>query len=94
MVICLERGADCLHVAQLMPLPVTDSCFSKIQLGFTFLVPTVSVDNMATISTYHTHTVDWVIKCYVTVAHNELTTAGLYRVPRRDDVIGECEFPQ
>jgi len=38
MVICLERGAD-LHIAQLMPLPVTDSCFSKIQIGFTFLVP-------------------------------------------------------
>jgi len=38
MVICLERDAD-LHVAQLMPLPVTVSCFSKIQIGFTFLVP-------------------------------------------------------
>ena len=38
MVICLERGAD-LHVAQLMPLPLTVSCFSKIQTGFTFLVP-------------------------------------------------------
>ena len=38
MVICLERGAG-LHVAQLMPLPLTVSCFSKIQTGFTFLVP-------------------------------------------------------
>jgi len=38
MVICLQRGAD-LHVAQLMPLPLTISCFSKIQIGFTFLVP-------------------------------------------------------
>ena len=38
MVICLERGAD-LHVAQLMPLPLIVSCFSKIQIGFTFLVP-------------------------------------------------------
>jgi len=38
MVISLERGAD-LHVAQLMPLPLTVSCFSKIQIGFTFLVP-------------------------------------------------------
>ena len=38
MVICLERGAD-LHVAQLMPLPLTVSCFSEIQIGFTFLVP-------------------------------------------------------
>jgi len=38
MVICLERGAD-LHTAQLMPLPLTVSCFNKIQIGFTFLVP-------------------------------------------------------
>ena len=38
VVICLERGAD-LHTAQLMPLPVTVSCFGKIRIGFTFLVP-------------------------------------------------------
>ena len=38
MVICLERGAD-LHMAQLIPLPLTVSCISKIQIGFTFLVP-------------------------------------------------------
>jgi len=38
VVICLQRGAD-LHMAQLMPLPLTVSCFSKIQIGFTFLVP-------------------------------------------------------
>jgi len=38
MVICLERGED-LHMAQLMPLPLTVSCFSKIQIGCTFLVP-------------------------------------------------------
>jgi len=38
MVICLERCAD-LHTAQLMLLPLTVSCFSKIQIGFTFLVP-------------------------------------------------------
>ena len=28
-----------LHVAQLMPLPLAVSCFSKIQIGCTFLVP-------------------------------------------------------
>ena len=38
VVICLERGAD-LHMVQLTPLPLTVSCFSKIQIGFTFLVP-------------------------------------------------------
>ena len=38
MVICLERGAD-LHMVQQMPLPLIVSCFSKIQIGFAFLVP-------------------------------------------------------
>jgi len=38
VVICLEQGAD-LHMAQVMPLPLTVSCFSKNQIGFTFLVP-------------------------------------------------------
>jgi len=38
VVICLERGAD-FHTAQLMPMPLTVSCFSEIQTGFTFLVP-------------------------------------------------------
>ena len=38
MVICLERGAD-LHMAQVKSLPLTVSCSSKIQIGFTFLVP-------------------------------------------------------
>jgi len=33
MVICLELGAD-LHMAQLIPLPLTVSCFIKIQIGF------------------------------------------------------------
>ena len=31
----LERGAD-LHMAQLMPLPLTVCCFSKIQIGLLF----------------------------------------------------------
>ena len=38
MVVCLERDAD-LNIAQLMPLLLTASCFCKIQIGFTFLVP-------------------------------------------------------
>ena len=38
LVICLELGAD-LHMAQLILLPLTVSCFSKFQIGFTFLVP-------------------------------------------------------
>jgi len=35
VVFCQERGAD-LHTAQLMPLPLTVSCFSKIQIGLPF----------------------------------------------------------
>ena len=38
MVVCLERSAD-LHMAQLMPLPLTVCCFIIIQIDFTFLVP-------------------------------------------------------
>jgi len=38
VVICLERGAD-VHMAQLMPLPLTVSCFSEVQIVFSFLVP-------------------------------------------------------
>jgi len=38
VVICLDLGAD-LRMAQLMPVPLTVSCFSKIQIGFAFLVP-------------------------------------------------------
>jgi len=37
MVVCLEQAADS-HMAHLMPLPLTVSCLSKIQIGFTFLV--------------------------------------------------------
>jgi len=42
MVICLERGADCLHMVQLMPLPSQNpviSCLVLFQTGLTFLVP-------------------------------------------------------
>ena len=41
MVICLERGADCLHMVQLMPLPPPNpiiSCLIQFQTRFTFLV--------------------------------------------------------
>ena len=37
VVVCLEQDAD-LHMAQLMPLPLSGSCFSKIQIVITFLV--------------------------------------------------------
>jgi len=36
MVICLERGANDLHMVRLMPLPLIISCFIKIQNGLPF----------------------------------------------------------
>jgi len=35
----LSGARSDLHMAQLMPLPLTVTSFSKIQIGFTFLVP-------------------------------------------------------
>ena len=55
VVICLERGAD-LHMAQLMPLSLTVSWFSKIQIGFTFLV-------LAHPGSPGQRAVKWVCKC-------------------------------
>jgi len=39
VVIWSEVQTCICHMAQLMPLPLTVSCFSKIQIGFTFLAP-------------------------------------------------------
>ena len=55
VIIRLEQGAD-LHMAQLMPLPLTISCFSKIHIGFTFLVP-------AHLGSPGKRTVKWVCVC-------------------------------
>ena len=62
MVICLERGAN-LHTAQLMPLPLTVSCFSEIQIGFTFLVP-------AHLGSHGQRAVTWVCVCVCCRKHN------------------------
>jgi len=37
---CLECGANDLHIVQLMPLPPIISCFIEIQIGLTLIVPT------------------------------------------------------
>ena len=39
MVICLERGANDLHMVQLMPLLSRHLLFHYIKIGLTFLVP-------------------------------------------------------
>ena len=71
MVICLERGAD-LHTTQLMPLPLTVSCFSKIQIGFTFLVP-------AHLGSPGKTAVKWVCVCVcVFVTMPESVDLGIY----------------
>jgi len=64
MVICLERGAD-LHMAQLMPLTHIVSCFRKIQIGFTFLVPPHPPDKGP------------LNGCVCVVGDNWLTTSGV-----------------
>ena len=61
MVIGLERGAG-LMMVQLMPLPLTVCCFSKIQIGFTFLV-------LAHPGSPGQRAVKWVCVC---VCHKEL----------------------
>ena len=64
VVICLERGTD-LHMAQLMPLPLTVPYFSKIQIGFTFLVP-------AHLGSPGKRAVKWVCVCHCTTIPDEL----------------------
>ena len=54
---CLQRGAD-LHMAQLMPLLLNVSCFSKIQVGFTFLI-------LAHPGSPRQRAVEWVCVCVV-----------------------------
>jgi len=58
MAVCLKRSAD-LHMVQLMPLPLTVSCSSKIQIGFTFLVP-------AHVGSPGQRAVKWVCVCVAT----------------------------
>ena len=84
MVICLERGAD-LHMAQLMPLPLTVSCFSKIQIGFTFLVP-------AHPGSPGKRAVKWVCVCVCVVQiflHKVYCAATIYRA----DIADYCLMP-
>jgi len=68
MVICLERGAD-LHTAQLMPLPLTVSCFSKIQIGFASLVP-------AHQDSPRKKAVKWVLLLIVCIEKGDITNLG------------------
>ena len=60
VVVCLELGAD-LHMAQLMPLPLTVFCFGKIQIGFTFLV-------LAYLGSPGQRAVKWVHVCFISVS--------------------------
>ena len=68
VVICLKRGAD-LHTTQLVPLPLTVSCFSKIQIGFTFLVP-------AHPGSPWQRAVKWVCMCVLQMALSQVCLSG------------------
>jgi len=78
VVICLERGAD-LHMAQRIPLPLTVSCFSKIQIGFAFLVPA-----------YLGSPGQWAVKRVLSLAFLVNTAQGsVATLTRCDEVIGQ-----
>jgi len=83
VVICLERGAD-LHMAQLMPLPLTVSCSSKVQIGFTFLVP-------AHLGSPGKRAVKWV--CVCTYAGNVALPAFARRAAERRAAIDRYLLP-
>jgi len=74
VVICLDRVAD-LHMAQLMPLSLTVCCFSKIQIGFTFLVPAYP-------NSPGQRAVKWVCVCQVknSVTHVLITSQVFFSV--------------
>ena len=72
VVICLERGAD-LHMTELMPLPLTVSCFSKMQIGFAFLVP-------AHPGSPGQRAVKRVCVCVCAVSYTHLTLPTIYSV--------------
>ena len=60
MVNCLERDAD-LHMAQLMPLPLTISCF-KLVLSFWYRLTQVVPEKRA---------IEWVCVCYTQISDNK-----------------------
>ena len=67
MVICLEQGAD-LYTAQLMPLPLTVSWFSKIQICFTFLVPAdLGSPGQRAVKPVCVCVIDWLIDNYIQI---------------------------
>jgi len=89
MVICLERDAD-LHVAQLMPLPLNVTCFSRIQIGFIFLVPAylASPGKRAVKGVCVRACVCYWCQCCVSVA--ERSRLRLVRVPSSSELRGCC----
>ena len=65
VVSCLKHGAD-LHIAQLMPLPLTVSCFSKIQKllpNNTKLLPNITFLVLAHLGSPRQRAVKWVCVC-------------------------------
>jgi len=67
MVTCLGHGAN-LHMAKLMPLPVTDSFFSKIQTGLIFPVP-------AELGSLRQRAIKWVLFVVVCFASSDYDSA-------------------
>ena len=79
MVICLEQGAD-LHMARRVPLPLTVSCSSKIQIGFTFLV-------LAHLGSPGSTAIKWLCVCVCTFSMLTLL------IHRQDEYLGQKKNP-
>ena len=72
------RGAGVV-MAQLMPLPLTVSCFSKIKIGFTFLVPAHpgSSGQRAVKRVWLPDTADILMYCHMQVTYKDYNTCVL-----------------
>jgi len=86
--ICLERGAD-LHMSQVMSLPLTVSCFSKIQIGFTFLVQAYSASpGQRTVKRVCMYILCCIAICFILVLANKINNNNstrkllLFKLPK------------
>ena len=72
-----------MHMAELMPLPLTLSCFSEIQIGFIFLVP-------AHLDSPRKRAVKRVCVCVLPVLSDLMTKERLSIAPEVTALIFKC----
>jgi len=92
--LCLERGAD-FHMALLMSLPLTVSCFSKIQIGFTFLVPAhLGSPGKRAVKRVCVCSINCFVILYKSLVRSHLEYANSVRYPKRKIDIDKLERVQ